>query len=317
MLKQQPLVSILMPAYNCAAFIRQAIDSIFAQTYTNWELLIADDASTDQTKAIAETYLDPRVKHYPNLQNLGYLETWNKLAALAQGDYVTFMDADDYSAPNRVELLLNYMLANPTCGAVGSNYVWVSEAGVELKRSDFPLTHQDIVNPIPQQWHIIGSALMIKAEVLQTIGYYNTFFNRLGQEDHYWFYLITEKYQVANIQQHLYYYRYNTQSVSGNLANNPRKLFTGELVEMLIESRKQTGSEFLADGKTDELNKWLDTKAAPYLSNKAHMLHYLAKRRFYEGHKQQALGYAKLAVLAKPLNLQYLKDYIYFYRNRH
>lgn len=308
----QPLVSVLMPAYNCAAFIKQAIDSIINQTYTNWELLIADDCSKDNTRKIAEGYTDSRIKFYHNTKNLGYLQTWNKLAALAKGGFITFQDADDYCAPKRIELLLNHMLANPACGACGSNYVWVSEDGVELKRSTFLLDNSSIVNAMPGKFEFIGSALMIKKETLNTVGYYNTFFDRLGGEDHYWLYLIAEKYEVANIAQHLYFYRYNTQSVSGNLTNNPKKIFTGELIETLIKQRKTTGTDDLADGNIEKLNNWYNEKAAPFLRDKANLYSYLAKRRFYEGHKNQALQLALKALIANPLKIEYIKDYFHF-----
>ena len=312
----KPLVSVLMPAYNCAAFIKQAVDSIINQTYTNWELLIADDCSKDNTRKIAEGYTDPRIKFYHNTQNLGYLQTWNKLAVLAKGEYITFQDADDYCTTYRIELLLNHMLANPACGACGSNYVWVNEDGLELKRSNFLLDNSSIINAMPAKFEFIGSALMIKKEVLSTIGYYNLFFDRLGGEDHYWLYLIAEKYEVANIPQHLYFYRYNTQSVSGNLANNPKKIFTGELIETLINQRKTTGTDDLAEGKQEKLENWYIQKAAPFLNNKAHLYSYLAKRRFYEGHKQQALQLAFMAIKLMPFNINYIKDYFYFLKNK-
>jgi glycosyltransferase involved in cell wall biosynthesis len=305
-----------MPVYNCETYIRQAIDSILAQTHTNWELLIADDCSTDNTLQIAESYIDPRIKFYHNTQNSGYLLTWNKLAAIATGEFITFQDADDYCTPNRIELLLQYMVKNLACGACGSNYVWVNEENTELKRSDFSLTNKDIVAAMPAKYEFIGSALMIKKEVLTTVGYYNRFFDRLGGEDHYWLYLISEKYAIANIPQHLYYYRYNTQSVSGNLTNNPRKIFTGELIETLIEQRKKTGTDDLEQNKTAILNQWYTTKAAPFLNDKAYLYSYIAKRRFYEGHKKQALQLALKAVMVKPYKLAYIKDYFYFLKNK-
>lgn len=311
-----PLVSVLMPAYNCQKFINKAIDSILHQSYTNWELLIADDCSTDSTKKLAEGYNDPRIKFHHNTQNLGYLKTWNKLAALAKGEFITFQDADDYCTTDRIELLVNYMQANSGCGACGSNYTWVSEEDKVLKQSDFALTHTDIVNAMPGRWNFIGSALMIRTEVLTTVGYYNEFFDRLGGEDHYWLYLIAEKYSIANVHEVLYYYRYNTQSVSGNLANNPRKIFTGDLIESLINQRRETGIDDLAAGNISKLNKWYDDKAAPFLHNKGELFTYLAKRRFYEGHKKQALQLAWQAVMAKPFNIQYIKNYFYFLRNK-
>jgi glycosyltransferase involved in cell wall biosynthesis len=313
---KQPLISILMPAYNCATFIKQAIESVINQSYANWELLIADDCSTDNTRKIAENYIDSRIKFHHNTKNLGYLQTWNKLAALAEGEFITFQDADDYCAENRIELLLKHMTNNPLCGACGSNYIWVNEENIELKKSDFELTHIGITKAMPAKYEFIGSALMIKKEVLKTIGYYNLYFDRLGGEDHYWLCLIAEKYQVANISEHLYYYRYNTQSVSGNLTNNPRKIFTGELIEGLINQRKITGTDDLADGNIEKLDSWYTEKAAPFLTNKAYLYSYLAKRRFYEGHKKQALQLALKAITSKPLKIQYLKDYLYFLKNK-
>lgn len=312
----QPLVSVLMPAYNCAAFINQAINSIINQTYTNWELLIADDCSKDDTQAIAERYKDPRIKFHHNSQNLGYLKTWNNLASIAQGEYITFQDADDYCAENRIELLVNFMINNHEYGACGSNYVWITEENTEIKRSDFLLTHNEIFNAMPIKYEFIGSALMIKKNVLSDVGYYNLFFDRLGGEDHYWLYLIAEKYQVANIPQHLYFYRYNAQSVSGNLTNNPKKIFTGELIETLIKQRKTTGTDDLADGNIEKLNNWYNEKAAPFLRDKANLYSYLAKRRFYEGHKNQALQLALKALIANPLKIEYIKDYFYFLKNK-
>lgn len=311
-----PLVSILMPAYNCQKYIHHAVDSILNQTYKNWELLIADDCSKDKTRRIAENYKDPRIKFFHNTENLGYLQTWNKLAALAQGEYITFQDADDYCTKNRIELLLQFMEKNPGCGACGSNYVWVNEEGKELKKSDFALTNNEIRESMPHKYEFIGSALMIKKEVLNTIGFYNTFFDRLGGEDHYWLYLISEKYEIANIKEHLYYYRYNTQSVSGNLSDNPRKLFTGELIESLILQRKKTGTDDLEQNKIEQLNIWYQKKANLFLHDKAYLYSYLSKRRFYEGHKQQALQLALRAITANPLKIQYIKDYLYFLKNK-
>lgn len=309
-------VTILMPAYNCANYIEKAIESIIRQTHTNWELLIADDCSTDNTRKIAQSYADQRIKFYHNDTNQGYLKTWNKLAALATGDYITFQDADDYCAKNRIKLLLQYMVNNPGCGACGSNYIWVNEEGKELKKSDFALTSNEIREAMPHKYEFIGSALMIKKEVLNTIGFYNTFFDRLGGEDHYWLYLISEKYEIANIKEHLYYYRYNTQSVSGNLSDNPRKLFTGELIESLILQRKKNGTDDLEQNKIEELNIWYQKKAEPFLHDKAYLYSYLSKRRFYEGHKKQALQLALNALLIKPFNVSYIRNYLYFLRNK-
>ena len=90
-----------MPAYNCEKYIHQAIDSVLNQTHINFELLIADDCSTDTTKQIIDSYKDPRIKTFHNNINLGYLKASNKLFSLCKGSYITFQDADDTSELNR------------------------------------------------------------------------------------------------------------------------------------------------------------------------------------------------------------------------
>jgi hypothetical protein len=88
------------------------------------------------------------------------------------------------------------------------------------------------------------------------------------------------------------------------------------LIETLINQRKTTGTDDLADGKQEKLDNWYTQKAAPFLNNKAHLYSYLSKRRFYEGHKQQALQLAFMAIKLKPFNINYIKDYFYFFKNK-
>lgn len=105
----QPLVSILLPAYNAAQYIAETIESIVAQTYTNWELLVIDDASNDATPAIVAGYRDPRIVIETNAVNCGLAISLNKALALAKGDYIARIDADDICMPDRLAEQVNYM----------------------------------------------------------------------------------------------------------------------------------------------------------------------------------------------------------------
>ena len=185
-------VSVLMPAYNCEKYVRQAIECILNQTYTNIELLIADDASKDNTRKVIDSYRDPRIKRFHNNENIGYLKTWNKLISKAKGDYITFLDADDTCELNRIVILVSEFEKNPELGACGSNFKRIDETGMFLFKSDFALTHDKIIAKIPH-FDIVGSSLMIKKEVYEQIGGYNEYFDRIGAEDFYWIFLISEK----------------------------------------------------------------------------------------------------------------------------
>ena len=102
-------VSIIMPSYNSAEFIGRSIDCILAQTYENWELLIVDDCSTDETTAIVSRYQDPRIRLLQNENNSGAAISRNYGLREATGKWIAFLDSDDYWLPEKLEKQIRYM----------------------------------------------------------------------------------------------------------------------------------------------------------------------------------------------------------------
>ena len=113
-----PLVSILMTAFNREKYIAFAIGSVLASTYSNFELIIVDDASTDETVKVAKEYAakDERIKVYVNEKNLGDYPNRNKAASLATGKYLKYVDSDDYIYPNGLEIMVRNMEQFPAAG---------------------------------------------------------------------------------------------------------------------------------------------------------------------------------------------------------
>lgn len=101
----EPLVSVIMPAYNAQDYIEEAIRSVQAQTQQNWELLVLDDGSTDDTLAIAQRLArsDPRIRLLPNEENMGVAKTRNRGFSLSRGTYVALLDSDDVWLPEKLE----------------------------------------------------------------------------------------------------------------------------------------------------------------------------------------------------------------------
>ena len=177
-----------MPAYNCEKYISKAIDSILNQTHLHFELLISDDCSADKTKSIIDSYADSRIKRFHNEQNLGYLKTTNELFKKCKGNYITFQDADDYSVLNRLEILLNEFKKDPELYCVGSNIIRVDENGIILSQTNYPKRHKEIFNQfLSYKIVFTGAALMVRKKIIDEIGLYNEYFNRIGSEDTYWF----------------------------------------------------------------------------------------------------------------------------------
>lgn len=133
-----PTVSILMPTYNYSHTIDEAIQSALAQTYKDFELIIVDDASTDNTDEVVQKYLtDPRVSYHKNPVNLGLVGNFNKCLEYARGKYIKYLLADDKFEPNLLEKFVPIMEQYPSVSLVTSNRVVF---GSEGKKRVLPLT---------------------------------------------------------------------------------------------------------------------------------------------------------------------------------
>lgn len=106
------LVSIIMPSWNTANYIVESIESVLAQTYTNWELIIVDDCSSDNTDEIVASFKDERIKYLKNVKNSGAALTRNRALREAKGEWIAFLDSDDLWTPEKLEHQINFMKKN-------------------------------------------------------------------------------------------------------------------------------------------------------------------------------------------------------------
>lgn len=137
------LVSIIMPSWNTARFIAESIQCVIDQTYQNWELLIVDDCSTDNTDEVVGPFLsDSRIKYFHNEKNSGAALTRNKAMREAKGEWIAFLDSDDLWTPDKLEKQVKFMKAN--------NYVLTYTEYEKIDEEDNPLniyvTGPDVVN---------------------------------------------------------------------------------------------------------------------------------------------------------------------------
>lgn len=205
-----------MSAYNCGEYIEEAIYSILNQSYPNFELIIADDGSTDNTKAIIDGIKDDRIIRYHNEVNIGLLHTWNKLIDKTTGYYVTWQDGDDISYPKRLEKLVAAMDGDSDLALCGSNYCRPFHNWHSLTTSDFPSDSDEIKRRIDagEEVPFCGTRVLIKREVLGEVGKFREFYHKNGWEDFDLFCRIVEKHKTGNIPDVLYEYRYFPQSAS-------------------------------------------------------------------------------------------------------
>lgn len=122
------MVTVLLPVYNASAYLRECIDSILNQTYTDFELLVINDGSTDNSEEIILSYTDKRIRYVKNETNIKLIATLNKGIDLATGKYIARMDSDDICLPQRLEKQVAFMEANGMVGVCGT---WVKTLGLE------------------------------------------------------------------------------------------------------------------------------------------------------------------------------------------
>ncbi|MBQ8368215.1 MAG: glycosyltransferase family 2 protein [Alphaproteobacteria bacterium] len=169
-----PKISVLTPMYNTNPNdLRAMIESILGQTYGDFEFLLLND-SPDNTELeqIVRSYNDVRIKYIANEQNMGITKSRNKLIDLARGEYLAVADHDDISTPNRFELEVACLDANPHIGAVGGNVIEIRD-GVEYKTATRPIHDHDIKLSLINDTYVcnpVHSGCMIRKSVLEKSG---------------------------------------------------------------------------------------------------------------------------------------------------
>jgi len=219
-----PLVSIGMPLYNGEKYMQEAIDSILNQSYSNIDLIIVNDGSTDNSVAIAESYNDPRIRLFHNDQNRGVSYTRNKVIEFAKGDYLAWMDCDDISLPEKIELQVNLMEKNKNIDVCGTSYLQFFEDTVYYEDSA-KSEHEAIrSNFVFKPATIFMPTAMIRMAVLKKDPI--RFDESLPMaEDYDFFQRFCEKYQASNVTQTLFRYRDTPNSLTHGFENKKEERF--------------------------------------------------------------------------------------------
>ena len=165
------LVSVLIPAYNCGEYIEYAVSSIVNQTYTNLEIIVIDDGSTDDTWLKLEKIKDKRLVMLKNKENLKIVGTLNKGIALAKGKYIARMDGDDFSYPDRIEKQVAYLESNEDTVVVGGA-IEVCDIDMNLiNRRKYPVEDAAIRAKMFRYNPFAHPAVLIRKSAIDASGY--------------------------------------------------------------------------------------------------------------------------------------------------
>jgi glycosyltransferase involved in cell wall biosynthesis len=210
-----PLVTVLMPVYNAERFLKQAIQSVLAQTFADFELLIINDGSTDSSVSIIQSFHDKRIRLVHNEKNSGVIDTLNKGISLATGKYIARMDADDYCLPTRFEKQVQYLEQHAEVIVLAACVLQVNAQDDDLGSWD-----DDIHNTSPQQIFralaktncIAHPTVMMRTGIIQAYAYNK---KQKGSEDwDLWMRLVSEGHRIDKLPECLLKYRLHAASVT-------------------------------------------------------------------------------------------------------
>ena len=209
----EKLVSIITPTYNCAKFIARTIDSVLNQTYTNWEMIIVDDRSKDNTKEIVEQYMknDSRIKYHLLDENSGAAVARTTAMKLAEGSYMAFLDSDDIWTEDKLERQIQWMEAN--------DYAFSCTAYEQIDEDDNPLdkTIKTITktnyNRLLLDCPVGNSSVMYNVEKMGKFEVPNI---RKRNDDALWLQMLKKEKYIWGMPDVLMKYRIRKNSISSN-----------------------------------------------------------------------------------------------------
>lgn len=245
----QPKITVLMPVYNGEKFLREAIDSILNQTFTDFEFLIIDDASTDKTKQIINGFHDSRIIIINNKVNIGLTKSLNKGLRIAKGKYIARMDADDISLPKRFEKQVEFMDKNTNVSLLGSSWDVIDETGWKLNANK-AFNGREVVH------FMCHGSVIIRKSCLLKVGFYRELF-KYAQDYDLWLRL-NDISMIANLEEPLYQLRLHQDSIS--FKRKQEQYLYASLALECFEERKKTGIDKLSGANTREVQKTLSQR---------------------------------------------------------
>ena len=263
-----PLVSVLFPVYNGAYYLEESIQSILDQTYDNFEIIIIDDGSSDDSTSVIQNFSDSRIRFYKNETNQGLAATLNRAINLSKGYYLARQDQDDFSLPQRFEKQVGFLESHPDYGIVGT-WAKVRRGTKENERVIEPPTDSLTIKfELLFENQFVHSSVMIRKEVFERIGLYSTNISRQPPEDYELWSRIARKFELSNIPEILHVYNRLPNSMSRRNGNTG--LYKNQKIIIISEnlawaSRRVKPDQFIIDFAT------LHVRAFNKLSSRLHL----------------------------------------------
>lgn len=290
---QKSLVSVLMPVYNAEQYIMQTLDSILAQTFTNFEFIIVDDGSSDRSLKILQQYAaeDQRIR-LVSRENRGLSRTLNEMLSLAKGEFIARIDADDIALPNRFAEQVAFLQANPNVVCIGSAYQYIDDDGRPLMVYHTPQSNDEIQSGLLTGYadRILHPTIMVRRDTLKAIGGYD---ETVVAEDLDLFLRLGEVGELANLKAMLTKYRIRSKDC---ISATKHLAYSKSAQEVCERAWQRRGIEGVFDsGKEGPIRPDASRRSQyPFLVKYGWW-------GFSSGYRETAIHYAIQAIMMLPL----------------
>ena len=209
---KHPEISVVMPTYNDGEYLREAIDSILNQTFTDFEFIIINDGSTDNTKSIITSYNDDRIRYLKNESNSGNTVSRNKGMNAAIGKYIAIMDSDDISVRDRFEIQYNYLEKHPEIGILGGSKIFFDKNTWFYRH--YP-SDPDYIKSFLFFKNAVGqpTVMMRRKTIVENELYYNKEYEN-GEDFDFWYRAVLKEVRIANLKKVMLFYRQSESQMS-------------------------------------------------------------------------------------------------------
>ncbi len=292
-MNQMPNVSVIIPAYNVAPFIAETLESLFAQTYQDFEAILVNDGSTDDTEARIVPFRDKLT--YISQPNRGVMAARNAGLKVAHGRYIALLDSDDLLLPSFLEVLVGMLESNPDLSVAYPNaryFGWPKHDG-KLHQDVFPVAEPVTFDRVLRRECYIFGLLMFRRELLEAVGHYDESLEGQGAEDfELWLRMLQHGYRFKFTREVLALYRWRQDSLSN----------TGVKILSCVVSVYE---KLLRGSLTDDQRNWIEARMPEWRAqlSYARFKHALIKGNFAEAENHLAdarkfYRHPKLALLA-------------------
>ena len=304
-------LTILMPAFNAALYIVEAVDSLLNQTFKDFELWIIDDGSVDNTRQIMESFSDSRIKKFYFEQNRGRVLLINEMVKKVTTEFFTVTDADDISHPQRLQLQIDLLKKDADLMMCGTSYAAMDDKGFLFRELRLLTDYKEVYGQMQSHCQFLGATTVMRSTLITSFpAFYRLYFkDNIADAD--LASRIVDCFKAVNLSAPLYYYRMLKTSLTRKNVT-VRSLNLYQAVAFLSAERRSTGEDSLMKNEPEAVDKFLAGISKEYDADPSFVFRHAAFTHLYWKVTDEAWRNAFLAWRSNPLHAKnyFLLGYI-------